>query len=280
MEQETERTKESKSIQELLPTTLTGPTTVSPFDEIDKIDLTMEETEAAVRLGKEKKYFDQRRQDYMNRIRSAIDWSIPTGRELYEELLKTKSQVDNKPFQVVDWNREVVELLCLYFSGDPEFEKRGFSLQKGIMLTGPAGVGKSHLMNFFADNPMNCYKNVTCKLVADRYRQDWMRDEMDALSWYSGMPKADSGHKYSPQVFGFCFGDLGTEEIKNSFGNTMNVMEHIIFQRYENKLPFILTHITTNMDSKAIEKKYGDRIRDRLKEMCNRFVLNGKSWRE
>lgn len=185
-------------------------------------------------------------------------------------------------FQVVDWNNDIIFSLCLYFAGDPKFEERGqgFSLKKGIFLSGPAGVGKSHLMSFFQKNPHASYINITCRLIAERYRADWSRDEMDTVQWYSQQYKAEAGHPFNQEVLGYCFNDLGMEEIKNSYGNQMNVIEAVVFQRYENHLPFNLTHFTTNMDGQSIEKKYGVRIRDRIKEMCNVMVLNGKSWRE
>jgi len=128
----------------------------------------------------------------------------------------------------------------LYFAGDKRFEDRGdnFSLSKGILITGTPGVGKSHLMAFFSKNPHSSYAHVTCKSVAERYRTGWKRDELDTLEWYSYTLKADAGHYWDQTELGYCFGDLGTEDEKNSFGNKMNVMEHIIFQRYENKLPF------------------------------------------
>jgi DNA replication protein DnaC len=144
------------------------------------------------------------------------------------------------------------------------------------MLMGSPGTGKSHLMSFFSKNPHTSYSHITCKSVAERYRTGWKRDDLETLEWYSFPLKAEFGHVYGQTQLGYCFGDLGTEDEKKNFGNSMNVMEHIIFQRYENKLPFNLTHITTNLNGTEIENFYGLRIRDRIREMFNIMVLETK----
>jgi len=58
-----------------------------------------------------------------------------------------------------------------------------------------------------------------------------------------------------------------------------NVIEEIIFNRYEAGLQFEYTHITTNLDADMIEKIYGERFIDRLREMCNVISIEGESFR-
>lgn len=265
-----------KHLTELSPDSQ-EPATINLFEEIKLSD---EEIAEALRAGREKKFYEIRQKEYWDKISAGERWARPSARDLYHQLLATKSQTGDR-FQVTDWNKETIFSLCLYFAGDARFEDRGdnFKLGKGILLAGSQGTGKSHLMAFFSKNPHASYLHVTCKAVAERYRTGWQRDEQDTLQWYSSSPKADAGHIYGQTELGYCYGDLGTEGEKKNFGNTMNVMEHIIFQRYENKLPFNHTHITTNLDADEIESMYGIRVRDRLREMCNLLTLKGPSWR-
>lgn len=206
-----------------------------------------------------------------------MSWDRPNSAEIFQNLLQTKSATGER-FKLTDWNKKIVRALCLYFAGEDNFKEFG-SLDKGIMLMGNPGAGKSHLMNFFYKNPHASYANVTCTSIAERYRTGWQRDEMDTLQWYSFLLKAESGHAWGQTELGYCFGDLGTEGEKKNYGNAMNVMEQIIFQRYENHLPFNMTHFTTNLNPKEIEEIYGIRVRDRLKEMCNVLILEGESFR-
>ena len=265
-----------KQLTELSPDSQ-EPTITNLFEDVELNEVEIEE---ALRAGREKKFYELRQKEYWNKIAAGETWKKPNARELYDRLLQTRSQTGDR-FQLTDWNKSVIHNLCLYFAGDAKFETmgEGFSLQKGIMLTGKPGTGKSHLMSFFTKNPHASFAHVTCKAVAERYRTGWKRDELDTLEWYSFNAKADFGHVYGQTELGYCFGDLGTEGEKKNFGNAMNVMEHIIFQRYENKLDYNMTHFTTNLDAKDIEQYYGERVRDRLREMCNRFALIGPSFR-
>jgi len=243
-------------------------------------ELTPEEVEAAILDHRSKKFTRQKIEEYNAKIKTAVSFDKPNARELYEALRKTKSMT-GQPFKLTDWNKNVVYDLCLYFANDPKFNDRGegYSLEKGIFLCGTPGAGKSHLMSAFRQSPLTSYKNVTCKSIAEKYRTNWNYEGVETLAFYSYPLKPESENIYGQDNFGYCFGDLGTEDEKNNFGNKVNVMEHIILQRYENKLDFNLTHITTNLNADEIEARYGIRFRDRLKEMCNQIVLEGPSFR-
>jgi hypothetical protein len=82
-----------------------------------------------------------------------------------------------------------------------------------------------------------------------------------------------------PQI-GVCFSDIGTEDIKNNFGNKTNVMADIIFNRYKNNVVGDLTHAETNLSANQIEEFYGQRIRSRFSEMFNWIVITGEDRRK
>lgn len=246
----------------------------------DHITLTDDETKEALRLARETKHYKIEKENYFKKISSNINWHIPSSREIYEALRATVSQT-GKQFVVNDGNGKAIEALCLYFAGDARFCSHGkdFSLDKGILLVGIPGVGKTHLMDFFKKNPHASYATPTCKVIAERYVQGWKRDELSTIEYYSGLQPTESAHIYDQTHLGICFGDLGAESDGNNYGNKRNVIEEIVFNRYESKLPFKYTHFTSNLNSDMIATKYGDRMRDRLREMCNYIVLGGQSFR-
>ncbi len=68
----------------------------------------------------------------------------------------------------------------------------------------------------------------------------------------------------------YCFGDLGIENEVKHFGTQTNVMAQVILMHYnlcQNSK--VVTHFTSNLTADQIEKYYVDRVRSRLKEMCN-----------
>ncbi|WP_194777919.1 P-loop NTPase family protein [Pararhodonellum marinum] len=73
---------------------------------------------------------------------------------------------------------------------------------------------------------------------------------------------------YHPKAY--CFDDLGVEVSQKYFGTEYNVMAEILLTRYELFInQRMITHITTHLTGDEIEKRYGDRIRSRMREMMN-----------
>ncbi len=145
---------------------------------------------------------------------------------------------------------------------------------------GKPGTGKTHLMQYFARNPKASYIHPTCKHISELYRQGWTSENIETIPYYSGYQMAHSDYMFGQKELGICFGDLGSESESSNFGNKRNVIEEIIFNRYESKMPFWFTHFTTNLNAEQLEQFYGERLRDRLREMCNVFLLENESWRK
>lgn len=191
----------------------------------------------------------------------------------------------DKDFVFDEDNRILIQKLSEYFTGSTDFNIGGYSLNKGIMIMGNVGRGKTYLMKFFQKNKKRCYVIKPCRDIAD----DYLVYKEEVVNVYSA-PIEKPLH--DPSVFfqnhiGWCFDDFGTEEIKNAYGNKKNVMADLIMTIYDKPdyaengdKDFSKFHLTTNLESgKEIEKVYGTRVNSRLREMFNVFVLDGKDRR-
>jgi len=249
-------------------------------NNFDDVVLTEDEQAEGLRVAREKKYNYLKRLEYFEKVKNTPKLQAPTARVLYDGLMATKSKSGGY-YQVNDMNRNIIHALCLYFANDPRFEQQfpQYSLSKGICISGNKGTGKTHLMNYFSFNPKQSYSLPTCKEIAEKFRTNWNYEGVGTVEYYAHVKKASHPQPYNQEVLGFCYGDLGTEDDKNNFGNKMNVLEEIFLTRYEANVPFHLTHFTTNLNPKEIETRYGDRFRDRLKETCNWLILDGQSFR-
>jgi len=252
----------------------------------EHIELTFKESEEALRIAREKKHNEIEQTKYFERIRSIPVIPIFSPQIAFEALKKSKNS-NGGPFIIDEQNKTVVRMLCLYFANDKRFESEyQMSLSKGICLSGPVGVGKTHLMAFFQRNPLQSFMMPSCtkienKWVNDGSKEPYTINDIGIIEYYSAEQQAPNDEIYLHKSLGICFEDLGTREntTQKRFGEDKNVMAEIILNRYSNRIPFNQTHFTTNLDAKGIEEKYGTRVRDRIREMCNYIVLEGKSRR-
>ena len=144
------------------------------------------------------------------------------------------------------------------------------NIQKGIILSGPVGCGKTSLMflmNYFFQQGYD-YKIKPCRDIAFDFAAKGY-EVLDAFTKLKGT---------QVRLNAYCFDDLGTEKQIKHFGNECNVMAEIILTRYDN---FIhnktITHITTNLSASEMEMFYGDRVRSRLRQMFNLIAFDKDS---
>lgn len=236
-----------------------------------EIELTEEETndivERALFEARYAKAAEQNAMEYYKKVTTPIEPMVYTSQQLYTYLETLPD------FTIDDNNREIVNLLCKYFSEDPEFETLGYSLKKGILLFGGVGVGKTHIMQLFRNNQKQSYQPVACQDVESLYAKNGpdsnpQTGEM-GLRKYFGLVSLNAKNMYGHDVLGYLFDDLG-QEITNTkyFGTERNVMLEVLSQRYKNGLN-VATHITTNLSGKQIKDIYGERVSDRMREMFN-----------
>ncbi len=183
-----------------------------------------------------------------------LAWMESKGKELFGE-----------HFYIHNQDRELLFKLLIYIIRDKEnAERLNIQLNKGILLSGPVGCGKTSLMNilrFFL--PIDSrYVMKSCRDVSFEFIQEGY----EVIIRYS----RNSFNHDKPRVY--CFDDLGTENNLKYFGNECNVLAEILLSRYDFFVGRgMITHITTNQNSTEIEDLYGIRVRSRMREMFNLF---------
>jgi predicted ATPase len=135
-------------------------------------------------------------------------------------------------------------------------EQHDIDLEKGILLIGKIGCGKTSLMDIFR---ILHYQEFRYQMISTR--------EIAKEFVMNGYPVLN---KYGKKQKIICFDDLGIETSIKHFGNECNTMGEILLSRYDiMKYDGILTHATTNLNADDLEKLYGNRVRSRLREMFN-----------
>ena len=186
----------------------------------------------------------------------------------FEDLLISEGKKIEPGFFVPEYQRE------FYLSLPGLFENK-----KGITILGEYGCGKTLVIKI-------CRKIFRfARIISTRHIMRDFQSEGEKVIDYYGRNSFILGQRENPnkgKPIAYCFDDLGLNDaIKNRYGNGINVMAEIIFDRYENFIDYKMkSYFTTNKTPEQIETLYGDRVYDRLKEMTNLVIMPGKSLRK
>lgn len=246
-------------------------------EDFNKVQLTAQETEVVIFNARCEKYWNKKKQEKNEAaIKIKLEAKRPfTAKELGEYVLQT-----NPWFKVDEQCQEIFNLLCLYFSGDREFEKRGYSLQKGICLCGPVGVGKTELLNIFRANKRQSFQLITVFDIESALQTNGVEFVKSYYGWVPGW--TNQKQFFFQQYVGWAFDDVGRESVVFDFGNKTDAISKILQHRYFNKaiLPFFSLHITSNKTPDELEKRYDEAVRSRQREMFNYIEYDGKDRRK
>jgi predicted ATPase len=120
----------------------------------DHIELNEDEIEEALRTARENKHYKLVAEEYKRKISETPRFPSFSWLQLNDHFKKV--------YEVDLHNESIVEQICKYFAGDPEFNG---DLNKGLFLMGGVGVGKTTILTLFSKNQKMSYKVVSCRDV-------------------------------------------------------------------------------------------------------------------
>lgn len=159
-------------------------------------------------------------------------------------------------FRIYKEDRGILLKLCNYIIKDYDScKKDGIDPNKGLLLSGPVGCGKTSLMRLlkFLVPYQKPYSVIPSRNIVFGFNHIGFKVIED----------------YGNGQY-FCFDDLGVEPTGRHYGKDCNVMGEILLSRYElfvNRQ--IKTHCTTNLNARELEERYGKRVRSRMRQMFN-----------
>ncbi|MCM5664277.1 P-loop NTPase family protein [Galbibacter mesophilus] len=182
-------------------------------------------------------------------------------------------ELENRSFVVDADNKNFYNLFCKYWARDVSFENdHNGELEKGLFVYGKPGSGKT--------TSFKIIQNVSVKYGIKKLWAPLISAE-EVVSKYNL-------DRYKDYIIGnyskgnFIFDDLGSEKEANNtyiFGKE-DIFQTILERRYnafiENNTK---TYITSNLSINEIQKRYGERVSDRIIRMCNILQLDGDSRR-
>lgn len=206
-------------------------------------------------------------------------------------------------------SRSLAVTLCAYFLKMNMFlkspilnrEKNIPSLEKGLMIIGSYGIGKSAVIETFhrifkyaQNNPIVVKDIEGTDQFLGRYKIYFgFNTTNEVIKEFKGLAKngRTSDDEYYWDLFwkkhnhGFrYYDDLMTERTLKDFGETVELFKDILEERYANKAKTMASmnysgnSLDTTLD--AISEKYGERIYDRFFEMFNIIELKGTTLRK
>lgn len=174
-------------------------------------------------------------------------------------------------FKIYREDTQTLRKLCTYYVKDKDgCKKYNIDPDKGLLLSGPVGCGKTSLVRLMRHlvPHQRWYEVISCRNIVFGFQHIGYKTIEDF---------GNSGS--------FCFDDLGVEPMGRFYGNNANVLGEIMLSRYDLFLQTkgkIRTHATTNLNAEELEGLYGERVRSRMRQMFNlvNFEKNTKDKRK
>lgn len=222
--------------------------------------------------------------DYWNKVFSEKkDEFKLDAKTLFNAFLKKYKILEGKEFELNDNSKANLKTLVYYFTLDPRFFNSPIlekiskpSFDKGLLIIGGFGNGKSKTMNcfhkLFNRTPLSFGLYDANELI-DKYES--CNTPLEKENFWKLMGK---GLRF--------YDDVKTERMASNYGKT-NLFKDIFEKRYSLKSK---TYIACNYKEgvegdvnaaiKEFGEKYGGRVYDRIFEMFNVIHFKGKSFRK
>ena len=144
----------------------------------------------------------------------------------------------------------------------------GWHIDKGLLLVGPVGAGKTDLMKLLRNYLIFLKSNYQFDMkIVWKFAKSFQEDG------YKAFDSEETGNRMYDELALFddkTGNTMPTREFVSHFGNKLLIGSELIMMRYEVfKYNAIMSHFTTNANSGDLERIYGERAFSRLFEMCN-----------
>lgn len=196
--------------------------------------------------------------------------SVDVIRQLYLERLEAIQPA----FTLDEFSTPAVNLISCRVAKSDDFEKLSptYDNDKGIMLLGPIGSGKTLLMQGLIEvaryfDPMSTFRILPTYALTEEFARN-------GVDVYSRCRVGSS--EVNPSVDGLVLDDMGAEAIMNHYGQPTNVIAELILRRYDQRAQ---TFGTSNLDQKTLRRFYGERVWSRMKSMFNFIEIKGNDRR-
>lgn len=186
-----------------------------------------------------------------------------TAKRVYNLMAWTSQNEYGKKLIVNDDNKKLISALCFFVSNDSRFESElGYSLNKGLLIRGISGIGKTHLVRCIENNGL--YPIQTLSMIE-------ITDELKAYGEY----EINIGN--NKMIY---LDDVGTEQTPAMhYGNKINWFKDFIESIYLRRNSFRNLIFSTNLNFQNITDKYGFRVTSRMRDMFNVIDVAGKDMR-
>lgn len=177
-------------------------------------------------------------------------------------------------FEIYPQQEDVIFNLYRYFVKDSSFCG---DLNKGILLNGKYGSGKTTLMNALVRVYNYCIEQDSQNELSLKMKIVKAQKFVDEYIGSEGMSRND----YNKYVNGLLVIDeLGREQKEIMiYGNSVRPTTSLLHDRYDRgRTTFAISNFT--MDSLSSDDHYGKMIGDRLRQMFNEITLKGDSLRK
>lgn len=233
--------------------------------------------ESIERQIQEERELAERKSQYWQKIIGKEETREMKFSQFREFILSRYKEQNNRPLDIDEDNRDVIEFLMLYFAGSERIKEyseifsssdgpQDLSLRKGILLIGNPGSGKTSLFRAFSSNPTNPFSVVSCIEISQKYK----KKGYELVDRYMDLNRRPSvRYVFGHTTLGWCFDDLGYERDTKHFGDETSIMDEIIFTHSNNPDSIGRIHVSTNLTPNDLNERYGDRFASRRKQLFN-----------
>jgi hypothetical protein len=207
---------------------------------------------------------ENRKKEKERQLQERIELEKKCHAAYFLELMKENCEQDYwKPLEIDDDNSHLIKVICSFLSRDKNLEEElNLDANKGLMVRGISGLGKTFLFELVKDNLLNPVKIISMINVAEAIKEDG----------FYHIERKNERIIY--------LDDVGTEEASiNYYGTKVNWFKDFIEKYYTVKNSFKNLVISTNLSAAEMEEKYGSRVRSRMREMFNVIDVIGKDRR-